>query len=309
MGLFIFLSLLGTASSVSAQATSDQYYAAGNQFYTAKDYNKAVLYYKAAIQVNPNNAAAHQGLGNTYYGLGQKSDALAEYQKALALNPNNPQLSAFVQNLQTQVGTSAPAAATPTAAHPAVSGVTTLKSFEFDVEAGVAFDNGSTGFGGGVAGYFNLDRSLSVGGIVGAYNFGSSASSTAQVQDPFTLQNSTETVSASASVLAFEILAAMKLKADGQGIRPYAVGGVGLSLLAASATASTTYNPTTTYYQNSSSSGSASSINPMAQVGGGAELSLGPDLNLFGEAKYSLIVGSGGTSSYIPIDIGVNFNL
>src|SRR5271154_1276227 len=92
------------SKNVFSAATSEQYLAAGNTLYQQKDYQKAVLYYKAAVQVDPSNALAYQRLGNTYYLLGQKQDALTAYQHALAINPNNPQLSNFVQALQAQLG-------------------------------------------------------------------------------------------------------------------------------------------------------------------------------------------------------------
>ncbi|HET9869885.1 MAG TPA: tetratricopeptide repeat protein, partial [bacterium] len=100
-----------------AQASSAaQYYAAGNQLYAAHNFAQAASYYSAATKVDPNYAPAYQGLGNCYYALGRRQDSLAFYQRALALNPSNAQLSQFIQNLQSQLGASAPAAvATPTA--------------------------------------------------------------------------------------------------------------------------------------------------------------------------------------------------
>jgi thioredoxin-like negative regulator of GroEL len=93
-------------------ATAEQYIAAGQQLYTAKDYNKALQYYSAAVKLNPNNGPAYQGIGNCLYGLGRKADALAYYRRASALQPGNAQLAQFVQSLSAQVaagGTSAPA--------------------------------------------------------------------------------------------------------------------------------------------------------------------------------------------------------
>ena len=88
----MFLLFVGLAGSGFAQ-TANQYIEAGNQFYASKDYAKAVQYYQAAAQMDPNSAAAFQGLGNSQYSQGQNAEALASYQKALAINPNNTQLS------------------------------------------------------------------------------------------------------------------------------------------------------------------------------------------------------------------------
>src|ERR1041384_3482594 len=87
---FLFVSL---TSVVIAQPTSDQYLAAGTDFYAAKDYNKAVLYYQTAIRLNPQSSNAHRGLANACYALGKKSEALAEYEKAMELDPSSPNLA------------------------------------------------------------------------------------------------------------------------------------------------------------------------------------------------------------------------
>ena len=100
-------------ASAEAQGTSDaQYYAAGNQFYSAQKYAQAAQYYNAAVKINPNNGQAYQGLGNCYYALGRKADALTFYQRASALQPGNAQLAQFVQNLQAQVGANGAASGT-----------------------------------------------------------------------------------------------------------------------------------------------------------------------------------------------------
>src|ERR1700722_948327 len=82
----------GLAQGPSAQA----YDQAGNQLYSAQNYDQAILYYKAAVQLDPNNWPAYQGLGNCDYAKGDKPGALANYNHALSLNPNNALLSQFV---------------------------------------------------------------------------------------------------------------------------------------------------------------------------------------------------------------------
>jgi tetratricopeptide (TPR) repeat protein len=109
------LCVIGLPSFSRAQGTSAaQYYAAGNQLYTARNYAQAAQYYYAATKIDPNYSPAYQGMGNCYYALGRQSDALAFYQRALSLNPSNAQLAQFVQNLQAQLG-QVNAIATPSA--------------------------------------------------------------------------------------------------------------------------------------------------------------------------------------------------
>ena len=116
---FSILSFLSTFGH--AQDRSDPYYQAGNTLYGQKNYDQAIRYYQAALQLNPNKWEADQGMGNCYYAKGDKTNALASYQKALAINPNNPGLASFVQTLQTQVpapGGANPGVGQPVAANP-----------------------------------------------------------------------------------------------------------------------------------------------------------------------------------------------
>src|ERR1700677_3828366 len=98
--VFLFLLILFSESSmISAAATSDQYLTAGDRFYQAKNFNKALLYYKAAVQTDPQNWRAYQSLGTCEYGLGQRENAINDFQTSLNINPKNPPL----QNLMNQL--------------------------------------------------------------------------------------------------------------------------------------------------------------------------------------------------------------
>jgi len=307
--ILALVSILGWAGSAAAQDKSLQYYQAGNTFYGQKSYDQAIQYYQYATQLNPNLWQAYQGLGNCYYAKGDKATALTNYQKALAINPNNPSLTPFVQSLQAQVG--APA----TAASPAVSGGTATAAaapsagrFELGLNAGVAFSS-LTGFGGGASGFYMLDKNFGIGGMANFYTFGQSASGSGYGV----------TVTASASTDFLEVLAGAKYKFDGANIRPYAFAGVGIADAIVSASASV---------GGASGSGSTSSIDPMFAFGGGVEFPAGKDLSIFVQGKYSIVIvpgtsetvsngyggtttvtGGGGTSTYLPIEAGVLFDL
>lgn len=73
-----------------------------NQAMMSKDYNTAMQDYQAAINANPNSAAAYQGLGTCYYYMGQKDQAINAYEKAVALDPSDTRLQAFIQKLKGQ---------------------------------------------------------------------------------------------------------------------------------------------------------------------------------------------------------------
>ena len=116
MKLYRFFTLLVSALLISRTAgayTSADYYNAGLQLYKAQNYQQAIQYFSAALQVDPNNAAALQGRANSYYSLGQYQQALDDYQKVQTLQPN-PQLASMIQALQSKLGASAaPAASLP----------------------------------------------------------------------------------------------------------------------------------------------------------------------------------------------------
>ena len=203
--LLVCLLLVFGASVVHA-ATAQEYINAGNTFYQARDLNKAVLYYKAAVQMDPNSAVAHQSLGSAYYGLGQKADALAEYQKALSINPNNPQLSSFVQTLQAQVG-SGPGLPGMGGTSPSSSSAS-AKNLEINPMAGIALGGGAgMGMGGGVSGYYLIDKSLGIGASVGFYMF------------------------SSVSVTAIDAMLSGKYYFSGDSLKPYILLGAGMSML------------------------------------------------------------------------------
>lgn len=82
--------------------TSNDYYQAGLTLYNTKDYDKAILYFGAAVKLDPNNAAAYQGRGNCYYAKGLYANALTDYQQVQHLRPS-PQIDAFVAKVQAKV--------------------------------------------------------------------------------------------------------------------------------------------------------------------------------------------------------------
>lgn len=290
----LFLLCVGLAGSSFAQ-TAAQYIEAGNQTYAAKDYAKAVQYYQAATQMDPNSAAAFQGLGNSQYSLGQNSQALASYEKALTLNPNNAQLSTFVQSLRAKVSAApassvvVPSPAAGAAASPASSGGSSSK-FELDPVAGIAISTSSgagMGFGGGLEGYFGGGSDISFGGLASFYTFsGPSVSGYG--------------ANLSSSYASIEVMAALKYRLGTGSMRPYLLGGAGISMFSANV------SETVTGY--GSVSASASTIDPMVTGGGGLEFAAGKDMSFFVEGRAAIIIGSG-TFTYLPVGAGLSLSI
>ena len=119
----IFSALLiiscGFLSSSKAFAySSADYYKAGLQLYTAKNYSQAVRYFGAAKQLDPNNTAALQARGNCNYVLGNYPDALSDYQKVQAISPSDG-LAQFISKIQAKINsTSAAPAPEPSTPNP-----------------------------------------------------------------------------------------------------------------------------------------------------------------------------------------------
>lgn len=83
-------------------------------------------------------------------------------------------------------------------------------------------------------------------------------------------------------------------------ITPYATGGVGVVRMSVDS-----YTVTQNGTPVLSKPGIEPSTNSSANLGVGADLSVG--ITLFIEAKYTWIFANGGTSTYVPVSIGVTF--
>jgi len=58
-------------------------------FYAFKgDYNRAIEYYREAIRINPDDAAAHYNLGSALQNLERYDEAEEEYREAIRINPD-----------------------------------------------------------------------------------------------------------------------------------------------------------------------------------------------------------------------------
>lgn len=59
----------------------------GYQMLNAKDYKRAIKYFKMNVDNNPKNANVHDSLGEAYKTMGDKKNAIKSLKKALSLNP------------------------------------------------------------------------------------------------------------------------------------------------------------------------------------------------------------------------------
>ena len=80
-------------------AGAQDYKEGGMALFRAGQYEKALVYFKNAVQADPNDAEAYQDLGDTYVKMNDSADARNAYQKSLQINPNNSLVQASLENL------------------------------------------------------------------------------------------------------------------------------------------------------------------------------------------------------------------
>lgn len=71
----------------SLMANKAQLNAIGYQMIAAKDYNRALKYFKLNVANNPKDANSYDSLGECYKTMGDKKNAIKNLKKALSLNP------------------------------------------------------------------------------------------------------------------------------------------------------------------------------------------------------------------------------
>ncbi len=134
------LPILFFAASTALAATSWEYYQAGMRLYNQHEYGDAERYFQAAVQQDPNNWQAYQGLGMCQYAQGDRPGAEKSFDQSLRIHPDNTPLAKFDENLLANSrGSSAPAENSP--ASPVVGG----GNFGLGLVVGGPGDWGATG--------------------------------------------------------------------------------------------------------------------------------------------------------------------
>ncbi len=150
------------------------------------------------------------------------------------------------------------------------------KKFELGVNGGIAVPTDSgydLGFGGQVTGLYRIDENLGVGLGIG--------------YDTFTLTGLSGWSTADLSILAM-----LKYAIGADKTKPYILVDAGLSS-----------------YSESFSGISASTSDPEIGGGVGVQFPAGDNLNIFVQGTANVVLGSGWTFTYIPVDLGVNFDM
>lgn len=78
----------------------EDYYNAGMDLLKNRDYEKAVQYFRAAVDERPDYWQAYQFLGEAYYQSANRTEAVVAMEKSLQLHPDNPDLRKFVKKIR-----------------------------------------------------------------------------------------------------------------------------------------------------------------------------------------------------------------
>ncbi len=83
------------SSSLPAYAT--ERYKRGAEFYSLKEYDKALKEFQKAVEVNNKFWQAYQGIGSCYLAKGDKENAKKAFEKSLLINPKNEKLAEWMK--------------------------------------------------------------------------------------------------------------------------------------------------------------------------------------------------------------------
>ncbi|MCX7944160.1 MAG: tetratricopeptide repeat protein [Deltaproteobacteria bacterium] len=81
-----FLGVLSICEIIFSQ-DAESLKAQGDEAYKAKEYDKAIEFYKASLKINGRNWQVHEALGNAYFKAKRYTEAAASYAEALGYNP------------------------------------------------------------------------------------------------------------------------------------------------------------------------------------------------------------------------------
>ena len=87
----LFLALLGTLLTASAQTATDEF-ERGNSFYRDGKFDQAAGAYEAILNQGVATPAIYFNLGNSYYRMGKTAPTILAYERALRLRPNDPDI-------------------------------------------------------------------------------------------------------------------------------------------------------------------------------------------------------------------------
>lgn len=78
----------------------EDYFNAGMDLFKNRDYEKAIQYFRAAVDERSDYWQAYQFLGEAYYQNSNRTEAVLAMEKSLKLHPDNPDLRKFTAKVR-----------------------------------------------------------------------------------------------------------------------------------------------------------------------------------------------------------------
>jgi hypothetical protein len=150
------------------------------------------------------------------------------------------------------------------------------KKFELGINGGVGLNltaGYDLGFGGQVTGLYLISENLALGAGIGYNTFSVTGASGWSDAD-------------------LSCLALLKYTIGTSSMKPYLLAGAGMG-----------------DYIVSFSGASASAFYPEISGGAGLQFPMGETSNFFVQGTVNILIATGGTWTYVPVDVGVNFNI
>lgn len=86
--VLVLLILIFAGCTTNYEKSSKTFNAMGYEYHKKGQYDKAIVEYNRALELNPQNFEAYVNRGNAYEAKGAHEDAIADYNRAIEINPN-----------------------------------------------------------------------------------------------------------------------------------------------------------------------------------------------------------------------------
>ncbi len=94
LALCMMALLLSAQNSLADNSGDRDFFALGNEAYVNKDYDQAIVHYRAALESEGYSPSLLYNLGNAYYMKREIGQAILNYERALYLDPGNADIEA-----------------------------------------------------------------------------------------------------------------------------------------------------------------------------------------------------------------------
>ena len=99
LGYILFIVCLSLCSMAHAQKAERDYIRKGNRLYNDSAFVDSEIYYRKALDINPNSTASMYNLGNTLFQQNKMKESLEQYVAASNVEKDKPKLAQIYHNM------------------------------------------------------------------------------------------------------------------------------------------------------------------------------------------------------------------